>query len=78
MLKYLLLIALVLVVLGALRKARGVRASRNPPAATRAPEAMVKCAYCGVNQPISESILTHGNYYCCNDHRRLAESADAR
>ena len=73
--KFLLLIALFFVVWWLLRKARVSRAAgRQPPA--RAPEQMVKCAHCGVNQPVSESILTHGRYYCCNAHRLAAEARD--
>lgn len=77
MIKFLLLIALLLLVLGLVRKARAPRRERSSPPAARAPERMVKCAYCGVNQPVSESLLTHGNFYCCEDHRRQAESSDA-
>lgn len=74
--KYLLLLALFFVVLWLLRKARASRSADRQPPAVRAPEQMVKCAHCGVNQPISESILTHGRYYCCNAHRLEAESRD--
>lgn len=75
--KYLLLIALFFVVLGLLRKARALRSSRPAPPVARAPEQMVRCAHCGVNQPVSESILTHGHYYCCDDHRHQAESRES-
>lgn len=34
-------------------------------------EDMVKCAYCGVHMPISESTLSKGNYFCSNEHRLL-------
>jgi uncharacterized protein len=33
-------------------------------------EDMVRCAQCGVHLPKSESILTGGNFYCCDAHRR--------
>jgi uncharacterized protein len=72
--KYLLLIALFVVVLLMLRKIQASRSGVRPPPAPRAPERMVKCAYCGVNQPVSESILTDGRYYCCIAHRQEAES----
>ncbi|MBL0168887.1 MAG: hypothetical protein IPP85_18090 [Propionivibrio sp.] len=75
--KYLLLIALFFVVLWALRKAQSSRSGVQAPPASRVPEQMVKCAHCGVNQPISESILTQGHYYCCEDHRHVAESRDS-
>jgi uncharacterized protein len=75
--KYLLLIALFFAVLWLLRKARPSRAAGQSPPAARAPEQMVKCAHCGVNQPVSESILTHGRYYCCEDHMNQVESRDS-
>lgn len=73
--KFLLLMALFFVVWWLLRKVLAARASAHQSPA-RAPEQMVKCAHCGVNQPVSESILTHGHYYCCNEHRLEAESRD--
>ena len=74
--KYLVLLALFFVVLWLLRKARASRSAGRQPPTARAPEQMVKCAHCGVNQPVSESILTHGRYYCCDAHRLEAESRD--
>jgi uncharacterized protein len=74
--KYLLLIAFFFAILWMLRRAQSSRSGRRPPPAARAPERMVKCAYCGVNQPVSESILTHGRYYCCDAHRLEADSLD--
>lgn len=73
--KFLLLLALFLAVYLLLRKAAAARSSARSPA-PRPPERMVKCAYCGVNQPVSESLLTHGRYYCCDAHRREAEARD--
>ncbi len=40
-------------------------------------EDMVRCAYCGVHLPKSESILSGGNYYCCDAHRRAHQSPPA-
>ncbi len=73
--KYLMLIALFFIVVWALRKAQMPRSGAQSPV-SREPERMVKCAYCGVNQPVSESILTQGRYFCCAEHRREAESAE--
>ena len=39
-------------------------------------ERMVECAHCGVNQPVSESILANHRYYCCAAHVRQAQSDD--
>ncbi|TMQ77975.1 hypothetical protein ACCUM_2426 [Candidatus Accumulibacter phosphatis] len=38
---------------------------------------MVQCAHCGVNQPVSESVLANGRYYCCAAHLREAQSDGA-
>ena len=73
--KFLLWIALFCIALWFVRKAKSIR-SDAPPPFSRAPEEMVKCAHCGVNQPLSESILSRGNYFCCSEHRRLAEARD--
>jgi hypothetical protein len=37
---------------------------------------MVACALCGVNQPVSESILANDRYYCSAAHLREAQSGD--
>jgi len=74
--KFLLLVALFLAVFWLLRKASASRSSERQSPPARASERMVKCAHCGVNQPVSESILTHGRYYCCDAHRLEAESRD--
>ena len=78
MTKFLLLIALVGVVWWLWRKsliAQSRSATRPPPVPNEA-ENMVKCAYCGVNQPISDSILADGRYYCCVAHRRVGASEE--
>ncbi|MEI7431287.1 MAG: PP0621 family protein [Betaproteobacteria bacterium] len=72
--KFLFLIVLVIAVLLVLRKVQSSRKNVQPPPSSRGPESMVKCAHCGVNQPVSESILTHGCYYCCSAHQHQAES----
>lgn len=33
-------------------------------------EEMVRCAECGVHLPKSESILSGGEFFCCEAHRR--------
>ena len=74
--KYLLLIALFFLILSLWRKAISSRSGSAAPPSSRAVERMVKCAHCGVNQPVSESILTHGRYYCCTAHQHEAETPD--
>lgn len=74
MTKYLLLAGLVLFVWWAWRKARTKRGAAAQP--MREVERMVECAHCGVNQPVSESILANHRYYCCAAHFRQAQSDD--
>jgi len=74
MTKYLLLIALGVLIWWMWRKSQAPRSGGQLPPPQREAERMVKCAYCGVNQPVSESILAGGNYYCCAAHRRNAEA----
>ena len=33
-------------------------------------EDMVRCRVCGVNLPRSEAILSHGRFYCSQEHRK--------
>jgi uncharacterized protein len=47
-------------------------ASRMPPPGQAEVEPMVRCAYCGLNVPKSESSSADGRYYCGDEHRRLA------
>jgi len=74
--KYLFLIALFFVVLWALRRSQASRTNTQAPPAPRAAERMVKCVHCGVNQPIGESVLSNGRYYCSLAHRHEAESLE--
>ena len=48
--------------------ARGSRAGGARPASL--PEPMVRCAECGVHAPRSESVLTAGQSFCCDEHAR--------
>jgi len=77
MTKFLLLIALAVVVWWMWRKSQAAGSATPRPPVQREAERMVKCAYCGVNQPVSESILAAGRYYCCAAHRHEAESEGA-
>jgi uncharacterized protein len=57
--------------------AQGASASQTRlPSRQRKVERMVQCAHCGVNQPVSESILADDRYYCCAAHLRQARSDD--
>lgn len=48
---------------------RSVKRERQDDSA--ASEDMVRCAHCGVHLPRSESIFSHGEFYCTNEHRQL-------
>lgn len=37
-------------------------------------EDMVRCIYCGVHLPRSESIMSGGKFYCCEAHRLAHQS----
>lgn len=68
--KLLLLAAVILAVFWILKVYRkGVdRQSAPPPGAV---EDMVRCAQCGVHLPRSESIVSHGRFFCSEEHRKL-------
>lgn len=36
-----------------------------------APEAMVRCAHCGIHLPRSEALLVQGKTWCSEEHARL-------
>ncbi|SBT03153.1 conserved hypothetical protein [Candidatus Accumulibacter aalborgensis] len=77
MTKILLLIALVFAVWWLWRHSRKLRSGSAYEKPQREAERMVQCARCGVNQPVSESILANGRYYCCAAHLRDPRSDDA-
>ena len=41
-----------------------------PPPSKAEVEDMVRCAECGVHLPRSESILSKGEFFCCEAHRQ--------
>jgi uncharacterized protein len=75
--KFLLLIALVIVVYLIIRGSRRVEHQQQPPRESpsqRSPttgEDMVRCAVCGVHLPRSESFISRGKFFCSDEHRRL-------
>ena len=68
--KYILLLALGLIVVYWVLKRYHRRVPRpgTPPATGS--EDMVRCAHCGVHLPRSESLTTQGKFYCTPEHRR--------
>jgi len=74
--RFLIIFALFGVVWWLLRRMAVARLRQRVPHAPREVERMVTCAYCGVNQPVSESLLADGQYYCSPEHRRAAAPTD--
>jgi uncharacterized protein len=52
-------------------KARQAAPTPVQPAAQGDPEAMVRCAHCGVHLPRSEARMLGGNTWCSNEHAKL-------
>ncbi|MCU0926076.1 MAG: hypothetical protein MUF44_08550 [Hydrogenophaga sp.] len=79
--KYLLVIAVVLVAFWVWRNNRlGDRDASRPPTPPRAPQSpaiMVACAHCGMHLPSVEAVQGQHGVYCCHEHRRLSEDAGA-
>ena len=70
MAKFLLLLAIGLLVGWWIAKRYRSRIGKRADAAPRANEDMVRCAQCGVHLPRSESLMTRGEYYCSAEHQR--------
>lgn len=49
------------------------RGDAGKPPATKQAEDMVRCKVCGVNLPRSEALLSKGQFYCCDEHRRSGQ-----
>ena len=48
-----------------------MRRDRPPTSGPRPVERMVACEHCALNLPASEALQDGGNFYCCDEHRRL-------
>jgi uncharacterized protein len=74
--KYLVLLAIVMIVLWLLRSSRrgGSAPDREPPAASAAkPQDMVECPVCLVHLPRTDALPgPDGQFYCCAEHRLRA------
>jgi uncharacterized protein len=73
MMKYVLLIGLALIILWFFRRPGDRRSRTEGMRAARQPERMVKCGWCGIYLPESESIADGTVHYCCAEHRRAAQ-----
>lgn len=54
-----------------LLKSYGKSLHRDRPPVAGTGEDMVRCAHCGVHLPKSESVLSDGEFFCSDEHRRL-------
>lgn len=54
-------------------KGNGSGNGRGKPPANKQAEDMVRCRVCGVNLPRSEALLSKGQFYCCDEHRRSGQ-----
>ncbi|MEN6628861.1 MAG: PP0621 family protein [Sulfuricella sp.] len=52
-------------------KSRGRSTKRNEASTNVVGEDMVRCIHCGINLPRSESIISHGEFFCTHEHRQL-------
>ncbi len=84
MMKYLLVIAVVLVAFyiwrhnrraEAQERAEAEQADRQRPSrrTPAVPSAMVTCRHCGLHLPAPDAVKGSLGYYCGPEHRRLAE-----
>jgi len=62
----------LLIILGVylFRRLAGQRGAPPKPSEDKVAEDMVRCKVCGVNLPRSEAVLSKGQFYCCDEHRR--------
>ena len=75
--KFLLLIAVFIIAYlvvqhSARRRELGERRPQPKPEKPQA-ENMVRCGVCGIHLPRSESLTSRGDYYCSEEHLRLAK-----
>jgi uncharacterized protein len=73
--KYLLVLAVVLVAVWVWRNNRQLDRTAPPPRRTarRTPTPMVACLHCGTHLPEHEAIQGPRGVYCCAEHRRQHE-----
>jgi len=77
--KFLLVIAVFIVVYLFLRSyRRRVEAAPPPAAAAKDGEDMVCCRICGVHLPKSEAVTSRGEIYCSKEHLQLADRERGR
>lgn len=74
--KFVLLLAVVLLVLWLVRGARRAVPKEEPPPSPVAPrEDMVACSHCGLHLPRSDAVAGDGALFCSEAHRVAFERA---
>ncbi len=73
--KYLLVLAVVLVAAWIWRQRRSEdRQAAPPPRRTPAiPAPMVACRHCGLHLPLDQAVASRLGHYCCAEHLRLGD-----
>ena len=81
MMKYLLVIAVLLVAFWVWRndrrEAQARQQARRNPTAPSAPVPLVACRQCGTHLPETEAVKGRRGWYCSTGHRRLEEETSA-
>ena len=72
--KYLIWLLVILLGLWVWRRARQTPRSRPPSTAPEksAPDAMCRCAHCGLHLPLDEAVRGERGLYCSTAHRNAA------
>ena len=73
--KYLVVLLVIGVVFWVWRQNRkqDIREAQAQQQAPRVPQAMVRCAHCGVHLPKGSAVATGEQWYCSPEHQRLAK-----
>mgnify|MGYP003385442671 CR=1 FL=1 len=72
--KFLLVLAVVLIGVWIWRSSRPDKvAQQKPPAAPQGPQEMVSCQLCGLHFPKSDAVAGGNRLYCSVEHRQRAE-----
>lgn len=69
--RILLIVALVFVGIWLVRKLLGARKTKAPDNVKDSPDALVKCAHCGVHMPLTDALWKDGRAFCSMTHRNL-------
>lgn len=72
--KYLFLLGLAVLVYWWLTRSRRTHDSDSVAPPPAEPEAMVRCAHCGVHLPRHEAIGENSDYFCSAAHRQLGKT----